>query len=100
VRVEGDGTTLVFRTSAAQALGVSGGRAGLLDLSAPLTGLDEPWLVFFGHAGAEHAPVLLTFSRSIVSLSRQADGYEIHLAAPGAVHAMPLEGGGRRRPIA
>jgi hypothetical protein len=96
VRVEGPDAALVFHTTATQVLGVAGGPAGPLDLTSPLTGLDEPWLVFFGHAGADDAPVLLTFARGVTSLSRLPDGYSIRCAAPGAVHAMPLEGIQRR----
>jgi hypothetical protein len=97
VRVEGGDAVLLLRTSASRVLGVSGGRAGVVDLTSPLGGLDEPWLVFFGSEGAESAPLLLTFARRVLAVSRAADGYAIRFEAPGAVHAMPLEGI-RRRP--
>jgi hypothetical protein len=92
VRVEAPGDALAVRTPAAQVLGVAGGRAGILDLASPLHGIDEPWIVLFGHPGPEHAPVLLTFTRRVASLSRSPDGYAIRCAAAGAIHAMPLEG--------
>ena len=97
LRFEGGDSTVILRTTASRVLGAAGRGAGELDLAQPTGGLDEPWLVFFGSEGAESAPLLLTFTRAVRGVSRTEGGYAIRCSAPGAVHAMPLEGI-RRRP--
>lgn len=63
----------------------------------PVGPLTEPWLVAFGAPGDEDAALLLTFTRRVVSVGRQPDGWSIEVAQGGAVHAMPLEGIRRRK---
>jgi len=91
IRLHYEGNEVVWRTSGTKILGAVDGAAGLLEL--PLRrGLSEPWLVVFGHEGPEDTPVLLTFTRKVLSIHKIDDGYEIDLAGPGAMHVMPLEG--------
>jgi hypothetical protein len=57
----------------------------------------EPWIVLFGHPGEEDAALLLTSTARIRRVDWDDRGVILELAAPGAVHAMPLEGIRRRR---